>query len=191
MRLVILLVLTILVGGCSIVQDGQNASIEDSSAQATDTISGVRDLVLTEEDLRQLGVVGDGCSIEEYVTDEFWPLSQYGFCNYAASALNGTDIVIELHKFTNEADRNGTYQYTSSHLYGAKGLISENEYGDQSSLRVNSEDDYGAEFNEQGIYYYHLWFTEDLYLVHITSKGSKDADALIAGIGRRIESKFG
>jgi len=101
-------------------------------------------------------------------------------------------LPIELQKFANYEALDGTYQYDSSHLFGVKGLISENDYGDQSRFRVNSEDDYGAEFNEPGVYYYHLWICKNEYLIHITSSGrSKEADEYIAKIGQRILSKFG
>ncbi len=155
-------------------------------------ISGTQELVLDRQDLRQLGMVdnGGGCWTEEYETGVHSPLAQYSFCSYIISDLNDTEVVIELKKFTNPEDLNGAYQYESSHLFSAEGLISENEYGDQSRFRVNHEDDYGGQFNDPGVYYYHLWATKNEYLIHVTSKGTVQAEDHIARIGQRILSKF-
>ncbi|MGV8141839.1 MAG: hypothetical protein ACP5NW_05345, partial [Candidatus Woesearchaeota archaeon] len=80
----------------------------------------------------------------------------------------------------------------SLHLRGAKGLLSENAFGDQSRFYVNNEDDYGAENNPPGVYYYSLYMTKDLYLVQISSSGtSADAKDSVASVGRQILSKFG
>ncbi len=100
-------------------------------------------------------------------------------------------MIIELKKFENKEALDGAYQYDSSHLFGAKGLISEDDFGDKSRFRVNSEDDYGAEYNTPGIFYYHLWICKDTYMIHITSGGSEDAKDYISGAGRKILSKFG
>ena len=104
--------------------------------------------------------------------------------------MNPTEVIMELRKFTNAEDLNNSYQYDSSHLFGAKGLISEDDYGDQSRFRVNSDDDYGSEYNPPGVYFYHLWFTKDKFLIHITSSGSEDAEDYIAKMGRQILSKL-
>ena len=158
-----------------------------------DKISGTRDLVLDEQDLQQLGMTGHGCQTdEEYSNIVDSSLGQYSFCNYTINSLDDTEVVIELQKFANYEALDGTYQYDSSHLFGVKGLISENDYGDQSRFRVNSEDDYMGHLNEPGVYYYHLWICKDLYLIHITSSGgSEDAEGYVANIGRQILSKFG
>ena len=160
--------------------------------KATNTISGTRELVLNEQDLQQIGMTGDGtgCPTEEYTTNEYAPLAQYNFCNYTINSLNGTEVIIELKKFTNFEALNGTYQYDSLHLYSVEGLISENDYGDQSRFRVNNEHDYGGQYNDPNVYYYHLWIGKNEYLIHITSKGAKGAEEYIAKIGRQILSKF-
>jgi hypothetical protein len=159
----------------------------------THTISGTQELVLNEQDLQQLGVMSDGinCNTEEYETNEHTPLAQYSICNFTMNSLNDTEVVLELKKFTNLEDLNGSYQYDSLHLYSIEGLISENDYGDQSRFRVNNEHDYGGQYNEPNVYYYHLWICKNEYLIHITSKGIKEAEEYIAKIGRRILSKFG
>jgi hypothetical protein len=105
--------------------------------------------------------------------------------------LNDTQVIIELQKFANYEALDGSYQYSSQHLYSIEGLISENVYGDQSRFRVNNVNDYGGQYNVPGVYYYHLWICKDLYLIHITSKGSEGAREYIANIGQQILSKFG
>ena len=162
------------------MQDSQSGP----TINTTNTISGTKELVLNEQDLLQLEITsaGNECQTEEYQTDEYSPLAQYTFCTYAINSLNDTQVVIELKKFTNLEDRNGTYQYESLHLRGFQGLISENDYGDLSRFYVN---------NESTVYYYHLWIGKNEYLIHITSKGTKEAGEYIAKIGQRILSKFG
>ena len=179
---IILAILLIFIVGCSTMQDGRS----------THTISGTHDLVLNEQDLQQLGVINDGidCNTEEYETNEYSTLAQYTFCNFTINNLNDTEVVLQLQKFANYQAINGTYQYDSSHLYSVEGLISENTFGDQSRFRVNNENDYGGQLNEPGIYYYHLWICKDLYLIHVTSKGSEEAEEYIAKIGQQILSKF-
>lgn len=159
------------------------------------TVSDIQQLFVNEYDLQQLKLTrvwdeSDCQKIEEQISI-YSSMIQYSICNYTINNLNNTWVIVELKKFTNLEDLNGTYQYDSSHLYGSKGLISENDYGDQSRFRINSDDDYGAQYNEPGIYYYHLWITKDLYLIHITSKGSIDAREHIVKIGEQILSKFG
>jgi hypothetical protein len=162
--------------------------------KTTHTISGTQELVLNEQDLQQLGMRSDDlkqlgmrsngtdCQTEEYQTNEYSPLAQYSICSYIINSLNDTEVVIQLEKFTNFEDLNGSYQYTSLHLRGFEGLISENDYGDLSRFYVN---------NESTVYYYHLWIVKNEYLIHITSKGTEEAKEYIAEIGYRILSKFG
>lgn len=179
---IILAILLILIGGCSTVQNGRT----------TPAISGTQDLVLNEQDLQQLGMsIGTDCQTdEEYTNIVDSSLGQYSFCNY--TILDDTEVIIELQKFANYEALDGSYQYDSSHLYSIEGLISENDYGDKSRFRVNNENDYGGQFNEPGVYFYHLWICKNEYLIHITSNGrSKEAGEYIAKIGRRILSKFG
>jgi len=180
---IILAILLILIGGYLIVQEGP-----------TPTISGTQELVLNEQDLQQLGMTSAGTDCytdEEYSNIVDSSLGQYSFCNYTINSLNDTWVVIELQKFANYEALNGSYQYDSQHLFSIQGIISENDYGNQSLFRVNSEYDYGGQYNEPGVYYYHLWICKNEYLIHITSKGSKEADDYIAKIGWRILSKFG
>ncbi|HLG24098.1 MAG TPA: hypothetical protein VI564_04175 [Candidatus Nanoarchaeia archaeon] len=194
---VILAILFLFIGGCTKVQD-KKPSLK---------ISGVQELLLNEQDLEQLEMSGDfdnkdleqlgivfngtPCKTEEYPTDESSSLLQYSICSYVIDRLNDTGVILEFKKFTNLHDLNGSYQYESSHLRSSEGLISENDYGDQSRFYVNNENDYGAEFNPPGIYYYTLYFSKDDYLIHVTSKGSsEEAKDSIAKIGRKILSKF-
>ena len=162
-----------------------------STLQNEDSIrklSRTSDLILNEQDLMELGMRED-CKTEEYNTSEKMVISQYSFCNYTIDDLN-TEIIIELSKYTNFKDLNSSYQYNSLHLRSSEGLISENNYGDQSRFYVNHESDYGGQFNELDIYYYHLWIVKDSYLIHITSKGSKEAKEYIKEIGLKILGKF-
>jgi len=152
------------------------------------TISSVVDLELTDAELQELGMTGSCQPVEEYSNVVDSTLGEYAFCNYT---ISNTEMIIELKRFTNKEALNGSYQYDSSHYYSAEGLLGENQYGDQSRFRVNSEKDYGGEFNPPGVYFYHLWFTKDSYLIHITSKGSEDAKDTIAEIGRMMLSRFG
>ncbi|HLD06435.1 MAG TPA: hypothetical protein VJC16_02790 [Candidatus Nanoarchaeia archaeon] len=176
MKRAILAMLLIFIGGCAAVQDPPSGPAPE--------ISGTQDLVLDEQDLQQLGMAGDGtdCRTEGYPTNDRSPLAQYSFCSYTVNTLDDTQIVLELQKFTNREDLYGTYQYASLHLRGFEGLISEDDYGDQSRFYVS---------NESAVHYYHLWTSRDEYLIHITSKGSREAREHIAGMGRRILSRFG
>ena len=185
---IILAILLILIGGCSTMQD----SPSEPTINTTNTISGTRELVLNEQDLQQLGMTSGGtdCQTEEQTSINSLPV-QYIFCNYTINSLNDTELIIELQEFTNLEDRNNSYQYGSLHLYSVQGLISENDYGDLSRFRVNNENDYGGQYNDPNVYYYHLWICKDEYLIHITSKGSKEAEEYIAKIGQQILSKFG
>ncbi|MBS3136574.1 hypothetical protein J4401_06500 [Candidatus Woesearchaeota archaeon] len=182
MKLAILAIILIFIVGCTINQDGESAQNRSSLVQPIPRVSGTQDLLLNEQDIQQFGMRsnGTGCQIEEYPTSERSPLAQYGICLYTIEG-DDTQVVIELQKFTNSEDLNGTYQYSSLHLRGFEGLISENAYGDQSRFYVN---------NESAVYYYHLWISKNEYLIHITSKGSKEAEEYIAKIGQRILSRF-
>ena len=186
---VILAILLILIGGYLIVQN----LLSGPTTRTNPTISGTQKVVLNEQDLQQLGMTGHGCRTEEEYTNIVdSSQGQYSFCNYTINSLDDTSVIIELQKFANYEALNGTYQYDSLHYYSIQGLISENDFGDQSRFRVNNENDYGGQFNPPGVYYYHLWIGKDLYLIHITSSGrSKEAEQYIAKIGRQILSKFG
>jgi len=203
LAIIILAILLILITGCSTVQPPSGPAV--NTAQA---ISGTQDLVLNETDLQQLGLASDltnqglqqlgiagsgtNCQTDEnYSNIVDSSLGQYSICAYNISSLNDTQAIIELQKFANYEALNGSYQYGSLHLYSIEGLISENDFGDQSRFRVNNVNDYGGQYDKPGIYYYHLWICKDKYLIDISSSGSKDAEEYIAKIGRRILSKFG
>ncbi|MBU0472314.1 MAG: hypothetical protein KKF89_00395 [Nanoarchaeota archaeon] len=185
---IILAILLILIGGCSTVQDLPS----EPTIKTTHTILEIHELVLNEQDLQQLGIEGNetNCKTEEQTAFDL-SMVQYSVCSYIISNLNDTQVIIELKKFTNSSELENAYQYESSHLYSVEGLISENDYGDQSRFRVSNEHDYGGQYNDPNVYYYHLWICKDLYLIHITSIGrSKEAVDYIAKIGRRILSKY-
>ncbi len=173
-------ILLIIIGGCYVQQELPESKI-----------SGTQDLVLTEQDLQELGMTAESeCQTEEQTSYDLSDV-EYTFCSYTIDSLIDTKVIIELKKFSNYESLNDSYLYDSSHLFGAKGLISENTFGEQSRFRVNSKDDYEAEFNDPNIYYYHLWITKYLYLIHITSSGrSEEAKGYIIKIGQQILSKF-
>ncbi len=176
----ILAMFLIFLAGCSI---GPQYPSSGPTTRTTPTAPGTQEIVLNEQELQQLGMTNDGtgCQTEEYPTSENSALAQYSICNYIINRLNDTQVVLELKKFTNPEDLNGTYQYESLHLRGFQGLISENDYGDFSRFYVN---------NESAVYYYHLWVGKNEYLIHITSKGSMEAREHIASIGQQTLSKF-
>ena len=195
---IILAILLILIGGCSTAP----------TIKTTHTISGTQDLVLNEQDLQQLGmtsdlneqdlqqlgVTGNGTNCqtdEEYTNIVDSSLGQYSLCIYNINSLNDTQVIIELQKFENSEALDGSYQYGSSHLYSVEGLISENDYGDKSRFRVSNVNDYGGQYNDPNVYYYHLWICKNEYLIHITSNRAKEAKEHIAKIGQTILSKFG
>jgi hypothetical protein len=199
---IILILIGLFVSGCSTVET------PPSPISGTHAISGIQELALNQQDLQQLGLTSDldeadlqqlgitgngtNCRTDEAYTNvvDSSP-SQYSICVYNIGSLNDTQVIIELTKFTNYEALNGTYQYDSLHLYSVQSLISENDYGDQSRFRLNNENDYGGQYNEPGVYYYHLWICKDLYLIHITSGGrSREADGYVAKIGRQILSKM-
>jgi hypothetical protein len=208
---IILAILPILIVGCSRVQNlpsGSTINITNTTNTAP-TISGIQDLMLNEQELQQLGMTSDlneqdlaqfgitgngtNCQTDENYTNivDSSP-GQYSICFYDISSLNDTKVIIELQKFANYEALNGSYQYGSLHLYSAQGIISENDYGDQSRFRVNNVNDYMGQLNDPNVFYYHLWICKELYLIHITSSGSsKDAKEHVAKIGRQILSKFG
>ncbi len=195
----ILIALIIFVAGCTAVKDKPEVS--------ESLVSGTQELILNEQELSQLGMVGDqlkqlaelglttdgsDCKTEEYNTTEFSPLMQYSICSYVINSLNDTEVIIEFKKFTNGHDLNGTFQYESLHYRSVDGLISENEYGDQSRFYLANKNDYGGEFNNPDVYIYTLYMTKDQYLIHVTSKGRiKEAKEVIEQIGKIVMSRFG
>jgi len=201
--------LTILLLSSLVLVMGANGCIQPSgpTIKTVHGISGTQELVLNEQDLQQLGMTSDlnnqdlqqlgitgngtNCQTDEKYTNIVDSSEgQYSICIYSISSLNDTQVIIELQKFANYEALNGSYQYGSLHLYSIEGLISENDYGDQSRFRVNNENDYGGQYNDPNVYYYHLWICKDLYLIHITSNRAKEADEYVAKIGRQILSKF-
>jgi len=191
-KLLILLVLmsVIVISGCV------NQQMTTTTSTIPTTISGIQDLALNAQDLQQLGMTQvwnetDCQTQENYTNIVDSSLGQYSICNYTINSLNDTWVMIELQKFANYEALNGSYQYDSQHLSSVQGIISENDYGDQSLFRVNNENDYGGQYNEPGVYYYHLWICKNLYLIHITSRGSQqEAREYIPRIGLQILSKF-
>ncbi|HII65423.1 TPA: hypothetical protein HA295_01445 [Candidatus Woesearchaeota archaeon] len=192
----------LLIAGCSVYQDGGTPP-DSASVQ---TVPGTPELALTEDDLQQLGMAPDfhnqdlqqlgitsnesNCHTEEQTAFDLSGV-QYTVCSYAIDSLNGTQVIIELKSFTNLTEAEDAYQYDSSHLYSAEGLISEDEYGNRSRFRVSNEHDYGGQYNDPNVTYYHLWIAKGAYLIHITSKGSSDARDYIANTGKLILLKFG
>ncbi len=193
MKIAILAILVLVIAGCSLKQ-------ETPPPQPTN-VASITDLLLTNDDLAKLGLTtqvqeievlglnGTNCRTEKYTTTVDSPLGEYGICAYGIS--NHTQVIIELKKFTNLNDLNGSYQYDSLHYYSVQGLISENTIGDQSRFRVSNEHDYGGEFNDPSVFVYHLWFTKDLYLIHVTSKGTTDVKDDIVEVATMILEKFG
>lgn len=199
---VISAVILIIILGCLILKNQLSGPEIKKSA-----ISGIQELALNEQDISQLGIAKDfneqtlqqlgiegnntNCKTEDYSNIIDSSIGQHSLCIYNISGLNNTQVIVELQKFANYESLNGSYQYDSSHLYSIKGLISENTYGDQSRFRVNNVNDYGGQYNDPNVFYYHLWITKDLYLLHITSGGAKEAEDYIPKIGQLILSKFG
>jgi hypothetical protein len=183
----LLLATIVLLSGCS---KEQPAPVQN---QTTSKITTVAQLIPTATDLAQLRMMSNGsdCQIDAYETGPQSPLAAYSICFYTVPNLNGTEVIIEMSKYTNKDDLQGSYEYSSSHLQGSKGIISLNTFGDQSRFSHNSDDDYGAQYNDPAIKYYHLWIIKDLYLIHITSKGPVDAQDHISAIGKTILQKFG
>ena len=162
------------------------------------------DLALTAQDLVQLGLTSDlndtirqmyGLENDSCQKDEAYSnvvdssTGSYSICAYLLPGMSNTEVVVEIQRFENTDALNGTYLYQSSHLFSIEALISKDTLGDQSTFRVNSEHDYGGEFNPPGVYFYHLWIAKDLYLIHITSKGS-DVKENIEAIGQLLVSKL-
>ena len=148
----------------------------------------VKDLIFSEENLMELGLTGYDCFNEEYETLD--SPDTYCFNNYTIDDLNDTNVFIIFSKYDSFHDLNGSYQYESSHYFSVEGLISENAYGDLSRFRVSNVNDYGGKYNDPNIYVYHLWIVKDLYLIHITSRGSIDAKEYIEESGNQILLKF-
>jgi hypothetical protein len=199
---VLLLFIGISIAGCSTLET------PPVPTSAADAISGIQELTLNqqdlqqlgltsdlnEQDLQQLGITGNGtnCRTDEaYTNIADSSIGQYSICVYNIGSLNDTQVIIELTKFTNYEALNGSYQYDSLHLFSVQSLISENDFGDQSRFRLNNENDYGGQYNDPNVYYYHLWICKDMYLIHITSGGSsREAEGYVAKIGRQILSKM-
>lgn len=184
--IVALLAFTLVFAGC------QSVTQPVTPSDDTSKVTSVKDLQLTQSELTDLGLVGDtaGCSFESQEMSEYSTRGEYSMCTYYVGDKNGSQIITELSLLADYGNLNGSFQYNSGHLQGAKGIISLNTFGDQSRFSRNSYDDYGAEFNKDNTTYYHLWFTKDLYLVHVTSKGVVSDKDYVESIGRQILSKF-
>lgn len=177
---VILAILLLFIVGCIQAQENEISSV-----------SGIQELMFGSEDLITLGLTSsDVCEMEEHEIGPSAPLAQSSTCFYTVTRDN-TEVVVQLEKFTNPEDLNGAFEYRSSHYRSSEGLLSENDYGDRSRFYVNNENDYGAEFNEPGVYFYSLWIVKDAYLMHVTSKGTEEAREDVSSMGLAILSKFG
>ncbi len=200
----ILTILLIFLVGCSTVPKSEPAI--NTTQNTTHIIPKILDLTLNEQDntqlqlsnnlneqeLAQLGFTNNktNCQSDADYTNIDSSQNQHNICIYNINNLN-TSVIIELTKYANSTELNYAYQYSSGHLYSVQGIISENDYGDQSKFRVNDIHDYGGEFNDPNMFYYHLWICKDTYLIHITSAGTnKEAKEYVAKIGRQILSKF-
>ena len=175
------LVLLLFVGGCAGIAENQ---VEQGSAAVA-----IQELMLTDDEIVQLGMTRNDCQTEEYQASEYSPVTQYSICFYTI-IRDDTEVIIELTEFSNPEDLNGTYQYASQHLRSIHGLLSEKDYGDQSRFYINHEDDYGAEFNDPDVHFYSLYICKDLSLIHITSRGTEQAGEDVAAIGRLLMTKF-
>lgn len=191
----ILLIFIVLAFGCSDAQKDENQEYTSTyleNNETEDVITGTKDILPDTYDLKLLDMSKNGtdCKTQEHETNDRSPLAQTSRCHYNINEFNDTTISVILKKYTNFEDLNGTYQYNSMHLRSKDGLISENELGNMSRFSMNSESDYGGEKNEKGIYYYHLWIVHEPYLIHITSKGKKEAEEYVKSTGKLIVSKF-
>lgn len=176
-----LIVFLIFLSGCLTQQDKSLDNISPISQ-----ISQIsQDILPDNNEIRQLGIVSEGivCNTEEYDANDHSSLQMYSFCNFTIKNCNDTEVIIELSRYSDLKDLNYSYQYNSLHLRSKKGLISEDDYGDQSRFSVNHEQDYGGTFDDPKISYYHLWICKGPYLIHITSKGSIDAKRYIPDLG--------
>ncbi|MCX8179005.1 MAG: hypothetical protein N3D75_04225 [Candidatus Aenigmarchaeota archaeon] len=148
------------------------------------------ELKIDDIEMENIGFsVANEC-VKEYYNQRQSSIKQYIYCNYTVNSLSDTWIFLEIKKFQNKNDLYNAYEYDSQHLFAADGIISENTYGDKSRFRINSKNDYGAEFVDPNISYYHLWICKNNYLIHITSKGSKQANEYIERMADLILSKF-
>ncbi|MFT4343561.1 MAG: hypothetical protein ACMXYE_02330 [Candidatus Woesearchaeota archaeon] len=183
-----LLLLGLFIAGCGTTQ----TTTENNETEITSSINTVQELVLTSQEIDELGLalVEDSCRIEVYETTEHSSLAEFSMCNYTIPRLDNTTLHIILNKYTNTHDLNGSYQYSSLRLSSAAGIISEDEFGDQSRFRKNHEDDYGAEHNDPDVHFYNMWITKDTFLIHITTRGSEEADAYVISIAETLMSKF-
>ncbi|MFT4303956.1 MAG: hypothetical protein ACMXYG_05290 [Candidatus Woesearchaeota archaeon] len=181
--LIILMLSFIFILGCN--------SIQNNDLEVGYEITSINNLLLDEKDLVELdiSILNSDCEVNVYETSPTSPLEQDYMCYFNINSYD-SEVIIQIQKFTNLDDLNGTYQYSSSHYRSAEGLISENEYGDMSRFYRNSEKDYGAEFNDPDVYFYHLWIVKDKYLILVTSKGSEEAKDTVEAIGLTILSKF-
>ena len=192
-----MIALTIVLVGCQSASQPSITSSTDTNqtiiptTNTTSPVFGAQNLVLTAQDIAQLGMTSNGtdCSVQNYPNNDYSSLAQYAICDYNITSLNNTDVIIELSKLSNASIAIGAYQYDSSHLRGYQGpnlpafngTISNNDYGDMSAFYYS---------NESTTFYYHLWIVKGLYLIHITSKGDKGAQSYIANIGKVFMSKF-
>src|SRR3989338_4569467 len=105
---VILAGLIIIIAGC--VQNSQPGTQYLLNEQDLAQLGMTDDV--SESELQAFGLNGTNCRIEE----------QYSICIYNIPGLNNTQVIVELKKFTNFEDLNGTYHYNSLHMFSSQGL---------------------------------------------------------------------
>lgn len=88
-----------------------------------------------------------------------------------------TTIAVILEKYDSYDDLEGAFQYKSSHLIESEWYLSENKMGDMSKF---------LGWEDSGYYYYHLWIVDEPFLIHVTSKGSRDVNETILAIGENL-----
>lgn len=191
----------ILITGCQTMQESGPA------------ISGIQDLMLNEQDLQELGLTANPGGLPNWT--EYYPqgtdffaltngthcelkesLESSDYTNYRNCAYrsSNTSFSIIVKRYSSGEDLNFSYGYDSTHYQGAAGIISVNEYGDRSLLRVNDPGDFTYQFVpfDPNIFHYNFYISKDLYLIRVYSEGEdKDAVESVKKIGEKIISKFG
>ncbi len=150
----------------------------------------VHDLLLSTEEVALLQLsVDQECVIEEYQTSETSPLAQSSFCSFV-SQNDSVHLIIDIKKYTNEQDVLGSFQYQSSRHRSPQGILAQNTHGSYSTFVMNVEEDYMGHLNDPEMYYYHLWIAKDLFLIHITSRGTVSDESLLLAVADKLLLRF-